>query len=157
MDLGSSNEEPEEWVVGGSVDEMSLTLRIMGEDLVPADVSAVLRCSPDQAWSKGEEWVVAGQKRLRSFGMWSIHGADTDGRGFERELLRLLDRISNDELVWDHLNAQFDVDVFCGVHLNAWNRGFSLSPLVLQRLAARRLRIDFDIYCNVEDEDGDQE
>jgi len=44
----------------------------------------------------------------------------------------------------------FDGDVFCGLLLDGWNRGFELSPDLLIKLANRNLRIGFDIYAPVD-------
>jgi hypothetical protein len=51
--------------------------------------------------------------------------------------------------LWRELEARFRVDLFLGIWLRDWNRGFSLMPETLQMLADRRLEIGFDIYCDV--------
>jgi len=38
------------------------------------------------------------------------------------------------------------VDIFCGVFLDDWNRGFDLPPQVLKMLSDRGITIGFDIY-----------
>ncbi|HSE25410.1 MAG TPA: DUF4279 domain-containing protein, partial [Pyrinomonadaceae bacterium] len=66
----------------------------------------------------------------------------------EEQVLKILSRVTEKREVWQRLTQQYKVDLFCGVFLNegSWNRGFSLSPTILKELAARNLKIGFDIY-----------
>lgn len=43
---------------------------------------------------------------------------------------------------------RFRADVFCGLFMEDFNEGISLSHETLQKLAERGLMIDFDIYNN---------
>lgn len=60
--------------------------------------------------------------------------------------MNLLDRVTDDLAIWQELSGRFSVDVFCGVFLEDFNRGFVLSPAVLRRLADQGIEIGFDIY-----------
>jgi hypothetical protein len=51
--------------------------------------------------------------------------------------------------LWQQLHSEFKVDLFLGIWLRDWNRGFSLTPETLKMLADRELEIAFDIDCHV--------
>jgi hypothetical protein len=50
------------------------------------------------------------------------------------------------------LAEKYEVDVFCGIFVDGWNRGFNLSPALMKKLAERYLELDVDIYCNGSDQ-----
>ena len=68
---------------------------------------------------------------------------------------RLLNRVSADSAACNSLSS-FQGNIFCGVFIEDWNRGFSLSSELMQNLVERKLTIDFDIYCNSFLEDDDE-
>ena len=62
-------------------------------------------------------------------------------------MIALLKKLPEDLDTWRALNRSCDVDLFCGLFLEAGNRGFVLSPETSKRLAERGLTIGFDIYA----------
>ena len=54
--------------------------------------------------------------------------------------------MTDDPVVWHNLASRFDVDIFCGLFLECFNRGFNVSPELMERLAGCRIRLEFDIY-----------
>ncbi len=63
----------------------------------------------------------------------------------EEKISRLLDRVSSESASWAAL-APYRKNVFCGLFLDAWNRGATLSAGLMGRLAERGLDLDLDIY-----------
>ncbi|NIA70039.1 DUF4279 domain-containing protein [Pelagibius litoralis] len=63
----------------------------------------------------------------------------------------LLDLLPEDETLWVELAARYDIRLSYGLFFEAWNRGFTLSPELLARIARMRASVDFDIYANHED------
>jgi hypothetical protein len=53
-------------------------LRIMDEDLVPSDVSALLGCEPTKGWAKGDTLTSHGVTRTARFGMWSLQADESE-------------------------------------------------------------------------------
>jgi hypothetical protein len=132
--------------VGGNIDGCSVGLRLFGEDLDPDTVSAVLGSSPDTACRKGDVTRGKVYDRVEPRGKWLL-GVENQ-RGVQLEVLinQLLDRLTDDLTVWRELASRFQADLFCGLHLELWNRGLELSPRTLQRIAERGLKLGFDIY-----------
>jgi Domain of unknown function (DUF4279) len=137
--------------VGGPIDRCKVSLRIVGDDLDPDQISSLLKCEPSSKTRKGE--IVAddgeGRQRISPLGSWRLESAESEQVDLEEQVLKLLSRVIEDPEVWQRLTTQYKVDLFCGVFLNegSWNRGFSLSPAVLKELAERNLEIGFDIYA----------
>jgi hypothetical protein len=76
---------------------------------------------------------------------WSFTLESTDDAGDAVRLL--LSHMTPDLRVWRELNKTYRVDIFCGLFLDACNRGISVPPDVSRMLAERELSIGFDIYC----------
>ncbi len=61
-------------------------------------------------------------------------------------------RLPADPPVWEQLAEHHDVRVYYGLHLDAWNRGFDLSPATVHQLEVLRAAIGFDIYADTDDD-----
>ncbi len=124
--------------VGGEIDRVKVSLRFGGDDLDPDDVSTLLGCQPTTSYRKGDSLPSQRSDRIAHTGLWLLKGAESEG-DLETQVSRLLDRIPAELTAWEAL-ARFDGNIFCGLFLNDWNRGFSLSPELMQRLAERSLK-----------------
>lgn len=154
MDDRNKNEfgknESQLFSVGGPVERAKVTLRVIGDELDPDEVSNLLQCEPTSKAKKGD--IVAddgkGHQRVSPIGKWSLHSEEPEDLALEEQVLKILSRVTEKYEVWQRLTQQYKVDLFCGVFLKegSWNRGFSLSPTVLKELAERNLEIGFDIY-----------
>ncbi|NJO59360.1 MAG: DUF4279 domain-containing protein [Richelia sp. RM2_1_2] len=133
--------------VGGDIDRVKVSLRFFGDDLNPNDVSALLGCQPTEGYCKGEVMIGKRSHRVAHTGLWLLKGLEEDVGVLETKVSRLLDRVPAEPDAFQALSS-FNGNVFCGVFLNDWNRGFSLSPEIMQRLTERKLSIHFDIYSN---------
>jgi hypothetical protein len=80
--------------------------------------------------------------------VWSIELSESREWILEDAISALLDRLPGDVDVWKMLAAKNQLDVFCGIFVDGWNRGFHLTPALLKRLAERYLELDVDIYCD---------
>ena len=139
-------------LVGGYVDRTSASLRFFDDDLDPEQVTRLLGCQPTHACRKGDLLPSKRYQRIAHTGSWRLQTPKGDERALEEQITSLLDKASDDLAAWEQLSKGARLDVFCGLHLKAWNRGFSLSPGLMRRLAERHLEVDFDIYCDSEDE-----
>jgi hypothetical protein len=59
----------------------------------------------------------------------------------------ILSRLSSDLAAWRQVTSEYKVDLFCGLFLERANRGVSLEPETMRRLADRGIRFGFDIYA----------
>lgn len=53
--------------------------------------------------------------------------------------------------VWQDLARRFQVEIFCGLFLESFNEGLSLSASTLQLLGERSIALDLDMYSRGED------
>ncbi len=139
--------------VGGDVDRITLSVRVAGDQLDPDEVTRALGAAPTFAARKGERRPSGGREVIQRTGVWFVEfqGAPVEWT-LDEAIAALLDRLPADMAVWDELAAKYELDLFCGLHLGAWNRGFALPPGLLHRLAERHLELDVDIYCVGSDE-----
>jgi hypothetical protein len=132
-------------VAGGEIDSTSVTLRFFGDDLDPVDVSRMLGAEPTLQRRKGEVIPDPSQRVART-GSWLLSSERQSKSSLESQIEHLFERLTDDMEVWRQLSSKYRGDLFCGLWSESWNRGLELSPAVLQRIAARGLRVGFDIY-----------
>jgi len=119
---------------------------VYGDEIDPSEVTRLLGCSPSQSALAGETIINSrGIARTVRKGFWRLSSGRSDV-DIEDQVSILFTQLTSDLTVWRDLTRRFRVDVFCGVFLNAPNRGFDLGPTVLRQLADRGISIGFDIY-----------
>lgn len=132
---------------GGPVDRFSITLRIFGDELDPDEISRVLGCAPTKSARKGA--AANSDLRIAKTGRWSLtvksRDLDPDST-FEDILLHFLGKLPSDPDLWTSLTKNFNVGIFCGLILEAYNQGFGISTALRKMLAERNLKIGFDLY-----------
>jgi hypothetical protein len=139
---------PGEYVtVGGDVDRITVSVRVGGDDLDPDEVTRVLGVEPTFAARKGDRRRSAGGEVVQRTGVWCVNfeGAPEEWT-LGDAVGQLVARLPHDPAVWEGLAARYSLDVFCGLHMSCWNRGFALDPALLRQLADRHLKLDVDIY-----------
>jgi hypothetical protein len=141
----------DEWIcAGGEIDRVSVSLRVAGEDLNPEFVSQLLGVTPTFAARKGERRKSGERDLVQRTGVWFLELPESSEWELADALTELLARLPGPGAVWDALAERYTLDMFCGVFLNSWNRGFALPPTLLQALGERHLEFGVDIYCNHE-------
>ena len=137
---------------GGLVDETHVSLIIAGQDLDPTDISRRLG-------SDGTSSHRAGDPRRRSGtpykqGLWLLGLQGRAPQSPDELTLQLLARLPDDQQTWNDLSKQYEVEIRFGVFMSGWNRGFDLSPAVVERIHRLRATIGFDLYFDAgEDKD----
>lgn len=134
------------WAVGGGVDQCSASVRLFGDGLDPDGVTAALGASPTTACRKGDVTRLKVTTRVEPQGKWLLCLDGHGGAALDAVVNELLGRMTGDLSVWADLTSRFRADLYCGLHLEAWNRGLSLSPRTLRRVADRGLELGLDIY-----------
>ncbi len=143
------------WTVGGDVDRLSVTLRITAPDLDPEAITRRLGVSPTLAARRGDDRPSEGGTVKQRVGIWAFGFSSSQEWVLADAIGALLDRLPADVAVWREIASSATIDVFCGLHLDDWNRGLDLPPELLARLGERRITLSFDIYCGSSDDEAD--
>ena len=153
MTLDETDREDGAVTIGGIVDRVTVSLRVSADDLNPEEVSQLLRCRPTKSHVKGEVIVgkTTGSRWSAPTGVWLLNSDDKRSVELGQQIMNLLGRVSDDPATWEALTKKYKADVFCGLFLDAENRGCRVSADTLRRLAERGLDIDFDIYAVFDD------
>ncbi len=124
------------------------TLRIVGDDLDPSEISRLLGRKPTTAQHKGKTIVGhnTGQTRIAKFGMWSLQATSREPEDLDGQISEILGQLSDDPEVWRTIGLRYKVDLFCGLFMKSGNEGLSLSSGALLALGIRQIDIGFDIY-----------
>lgn len=142
--------------VGGSIDEVSVSVCIHGEDLDPDAITARLGCEPSASHRRGDRRPSrrkdAPPNPPATQGAWFLSARGAPPETVETLTAALLDRLPADERVWAELAARYDVQLRYGIHIGGFNQGFDLSPSLVRRIAGLHASVGFDIYA-----DGDEE
>jgi hypothetical protein len=124
------------------------TLRIMGENLIPSEITSLLRCKPSHVQEKGQELIgpKTGRKRLAKIGMWRLEATKQSPENIEAQIFEILNRLSSEEGTWDFLADRYEIDLFCGIFMKESNEGMEISPKALKALGNRGIILSLDIY-----------
>lgn len=122
------------------------SLRIFGDDLDPDEITAVLGTQPSRAIRKGEPMQVPPSHPPARTGSWLRSASKADGDNLDAQIEWILSPLTSDLIVWKDLGARFELDMFCGVWMDATNQGTGLSPATMKLLGDRGIPIGLDIY-----------
>lgn len=141
------NKLTDTYLIGGPIDSSRVSLRVMGDKVLPHAISEMLAAMPDLACEKGDHRITrqTGMQKERT-GKWILHGQEPEFIHLEKQIISLLDKVTDDLSVWQELTANFEVDIHCGVFLEAFNRGLIFSNYLLSELSKRNLKLNFDFY-----------
>ena len=124
------------------------TLRIMGDALVPDDVTRLLCCPPTRAETKGE--VIrskhSGRQRVARTGSWRLVANDRNPEDLEGRVAEIFSRLNYDPATWRALAEAYTIDLFVGLFMANDNEGLTLSPQALAMLSERHVTLSLDIY-----------
>lgn len=143
-----------------SVHETKVSLRFFGDDLDPDEITRRLGRDPSTGIRKGEKWSVREGVEPRPWprtGSWRLKAEVCQPGDLEGQIWALLQTLNDDPDIWQELTTRFTADLFCGLFMDGWNEGLSLSPKLMMALAARNLSIGFDIYGQGESSPPDQD
>jgi len=122
---------------------VSVTLRFFGDDLDPTDVSRILGAEPTISRRKGDR---IPDGRIAETGSWLLSAEPMSRASLEAQIDSLFARLSPEAGLWRPLALKYRGDLFCGLWSLEWNCGAEMSSELVQRVAARGLRLSFDIY-----------
>lgn len=130
------------------------SLRIMGDDLAPGEISDLLGCAATKSQTKDQVFRsgASGRERIARFGMWMLEVTELSPSDPDAQVAELLSKLSPDLGVWNKITGRYRADVFFGMFMAEWNEGFSLSPDTCIALGSRGIEVGFDIYGPDEEE-----
>lgn len=134
------------FTVGGEVDRVVISLRIMGDTLAPDRITRMLGVEPTVSAARGETIDRQGVPVTQSTGMWSYDLPASSEWELSDAIRTLLDRFPADPALWESLATEFRMDVFCGLFLHERNRGTEISIETMALLVERRLPLGLDIH-----------
>ncbi len=132
----------------GALEYSQATLRIFGDDLIPDDISDLLRAKPTKSKKKGDEEVgkTSGKVRIAKTGSWHLHAQKREPEDLNAQIEEILSQLTSDFDTWEKLRESYKVDMFCGLFMGNSNDGLSLSPEIMLALGQRRIGLSLDIY-----------
>jgi hypothetical protein len=124
------------------------TLRIVGENLDPDEISALLGCAPTRSERKGEVLAskTTGRSRTLKLGAWCLEASDREPENLDAQIGEILDKLTPSMDVWQPIAERYRVDLFCGFFMRETNEGVEISPASLAALGQRKIVLGLDIY-----------
>lgn len=119
---------------GGPVDRSKLSLRVFGESIDLDEITSLLGHPPTK------------ERRERKKASWRLVAPEMNGADLDSQIEWILSRLSKDLSTWKKITEEYQVDLFCGLFLDAPNRGISLSPETMKEISSRGIELGFDIY-----------
>jgi len=136
------------------ISKSAATLRIMGDDLVPAEITNLLGANPTFEHSKGQVFTSksSGNKRTTKTGMWRLQAKDAKPENLDVQIEEIFNQLSSDLELWESLKEKYSIDFFCGIFMRSSNEGMEITPMSLRLLGERGVKLGLDIYGPDEDE-----
>ena len=134
--------------------QFKVTLRIIGDALLPDEITRLLGCAPTRARRKGDviRGKVTGRERIAPTGTWQLEAEARDPADLDRQVNEVLHRVTKDPEVWARLSRAFRLDLFCGLFMERSNEGMALAPSTLAALGGRGIELSLDVYGPVEED-----
>jgi hypothetical protein len=127
----------------------AVTLRIMGDDLIPDEVTKLLGASPTHAETKGDK--IFGKKtghvRIAKTGIWRLCAGDREPEDMDGQIREILSQLPDNLSVWQSITKKYDAELFCGLFMRVSNEGLTISSQSLAALRMRGIEMGLDIYA----------
>jgi Domain of unknown function (DUF4279) len=144
--------ENDGWIVGGDIDSVSVSLRVAAPDLDPSAITRRFGVEPTFSARRGDKRPSKTGTITQNVGIWVLDLANSPEWELGDAIAAVLDRLPSDLTIWNEIAESGEIDVFCGLHLEDWNRGVDLSASLLARLGERKISLSLDIYCDGSDD-----
>ena len=131
---------------GGPVDRSKLSLRIFGESVDPTVITSILGHEPTKGRKKGDKWTMSGREFEAKKGSWILSAPESRQADIDFQVDWIFGRLTEDLSVWKKITAEYDVDLFSGLFLEASNRGICISPNTMEKISSRGIKLGFRIY-----------
>ena len=130
------------------MDHTAASLRIMGDDLDPLEITLLLGHEPSSAERKGQEIVGKSTGRVREArtGSWRLEARARAPGDLDAQIGEILSKLSSDLGIWQKLAERFRMDLFCGLFLSGGTGGEVVSAKSMAALGSRGIELGLDIY-----------
>lgn len=130
----------------GPIERSKASLRVVGADLDPDEISRLLGCLPTRTRASAAS-AGSGAAPASAPNLWILRAEAASPENLDGQIKALLDRLTQDLSVWTQLAERFELELFCGLFMSHDNQGLGLSVTSLEALACRRIRLGMDIYA----------
>lgn len=125
----------------------AVAVRFRGDDLDPDTISKALGHEPAAGVTKGGTWFTPkGKPMVARTGGWRLEVERRTPGDLDGQIGELFELLTMDLHIWRDLSARFRGELFAGLFMAESNEGLLLGADALAAVAARGLRVDFDIY-----------
>ena len=130
------------------ISKSAASLRVMGDQLIPSEVTSALGCNPSFEQTKGQEIINAktGNKRVAISSMWRLETKRHEPENLDSQISEIFNQLTSDLNKWKSLNEKYDIDLFCGIFMKEEMEGMEISPASLKILGDRGVTLGLDIY-----------
>ena len=130
------------------ISHSTISIRLFGSELNPEKITQLLGCEPSSAAKTGEKIIERnGQERIVKKGFWHLTYGESDEVILEEKIELLFGKLTTNLDSWKEVTRNLDTaDIFCGLFIDNWSEGFTLSQSILKKISDRNLEIGFDIY-----------
>jgi hypothetical protein len=137
---------------GGPIGWFSIALIARAADLVPDDITRLLRVTPTRTQIKGVPVSQRAGARVATFGCWTVELTphETDEWDVAEAIRLLIDRFPKEVAPWRQLPPAAEIRLSLGLGLATSNQALSLLPDILRFAAGRDIEIELDIYADSE-------
>ena len=134
------------------ISRSTVSIRLFGSELNPEKITQLLGCEPSSAAKTGEKIIKRnGREIIAKKGVWLLSYGESDEVLVEEKIELLFGKLTDNLESWQEVTKDLDsADVFCGLFIDNWNEGFTLSPATMRKISERNLEINFDIYSSTE-------
>lgn len=124
------------------------SLRIGGDDLQPNDITSLMNCEPTKAWRLGETKSPAGRlpEIHAKTGMWILDATKHEPGDLDAQIIEIFSQLPANPSLWNQLNGQYKMDLFCGLFMDEANEGLVISATSLKILGDRGIELQLDLY-----------
>ena len=142
-----------------NISRSAVSIRLFGSELNPEHITQLLGCQPSSAAKTDEKIIKSnGKERVVKKGFWLLEYGESDEIIIEEKIEILFGKLTDDLASWQEITKNLDLaDIFCGLFVDNWNEGFTLSQPTLRKISERNLEISFDIYSPTDTWYGENE
>lgn len=129
--------------------KITASFRVMGAQLDPDEVSALLEIKPDLCHRRGDPHFGKGGRQYSDFseGLWSFRSDSATCGDVESHVEDITKRLNGrGDSIRRLLAAGLRAEIFIGVIGIVGNYGFSLRSDIVKAIGELGLEIDFDLY-----------
>lgn len=111
------------------------------------EITRIIGCNPDEAWSTGDKWRRVGPNESRRFSMWKRNSGLNDDQGLNQHIQAIIQFLHTKRPEIQELLKDFDICVVCVSH-SLQSFSFEMSFDNQLALSQMGIRTWFDAYID---------